>query len=708
MIAMLESDVMTTYRQIPVQQLNRAQASSELAALAAEIKLHNQQYHQLDAPLISDQEYDSLIRRNQAIEQLYPDLKRADSPSNQIGYSPTNTFEKVTHRQAMLSLDNAFSPDEVQEFLNRLYRFLGMSLSTSIDFIAEPKIDGLSINLTYTNGYLTQATTRGDGMAGENVTNNARTISNIPAALHGIFPRLVEVRGEIYIAKSHFIQLNAQREKQGDTLFANPRNAAAGSLRQLDPAITANRPLQFFAYGLGAIDANGWTAPKTHQQWLIQLQDWGFIVNANYRLCHTLQDLIDFHQYMENNRDQLDYDIDGVVYKVNDLSLQQRLGFISRAPRWALAHKFSAEQAVTTLKDITIQVGRTGILTPVAELEPINVGGVVVSRATLHNEDEINRKDVRIGDKVLVRRAGDVIPQIMDVIPSTRSATSKPFVFPQKCPVCGHPAKRVDGLVAWRCTGGITCAAQAVERLRHFVSRDAFDISGLGIRHLEEFYRDGLVKTPADIFRLHQHQDNLVNKTGWGKLSVQNLLSAVEQRRYISFERFIYSLGIPQIGQVSAQIIARYYQELPRFLHSMHQAHTKESSAYKELDDIEGIGQAMADDIVMTLNDPGQIAVIEDLTREITVQPYKNLKISDNHVLYGKIVAFTGTLQHMSRHEAKAMAEKFGAKVANTISKKTDLLICGNDAGSKETQAKLLGIKIIDEKTWLDLCQQIS
>ena len=695
---------MNPYRQIPVDQLDEDQAKLELASLTEEIAEHNQRYHQQDNPTISDAAYDALMRRNQDIEKRFPALQRPDSPSLKVGFTPSSGFQKITHRQAMLSLDNAFSKEQVQDFINRICRFLGLPLTHSFDFIAEPKIDGVSASLTYEKGFLVQAATRGDGTVGEDVTTNARTIASIPSQLvDKQLPEQIEIRGEIYIPKSQFQQLNRQRQQAGDPPFANPRNAAAGSLRQLDAQITANRPLRFFAYGTGAIQAGIWQQPDTHLGWLQQLQQWGFTVNPLYRLCHQTDDLLAFHQELENARHQLDYDIDGVVYKINTLALQQRLGFVSRAPRWAIAHKFSAEQATTILKNINIQVGRTGILTPVADLEPVTVGGVVVARASLHNQDEIERKDIRIGDKLVVRRAGDVIPQIIQVILADRPQDSQPFQFPQQCPICGSPAKRLVGMVAWRCTGGISCPAQAVERLRHFVSRDAFDITGLGMRHLEEFYQDKLIQSPADIFRLHQHRENLMKREGWGSLSVRNLLSAINDRRRMSLERFIYALGLPQIGSVTAQLLAKHYHDWPSLRHSIQNAQDRQSTSYQELDDIEGIGEAMAEDIVDSLNDSHQQAIIRDLLQEIQVLPYEAPLASSNHPLSGKIVVFTGTLQQMSRGEAKAIAEKLGAKVGSAVSKKTDLLVCGADAGSKEKQAKELGIKIILEKEWLQL-----
>lgn len=695
---------MNPYRQIPVEQLTVEQATQELAYLAKEIAEHNQRYHQQDNPIISDAAYDALVQRNQHIEKKFPSLQRPDSPSLRVGFTPSSGFQKITHRQAMLSLDNAFSPEQVQDFINRICRFLGLPLTHSFEFVAEPKIDGVSASLTYENGILIQAATRGDGMVGEDVTANARTIASIPTKLIGSpWPQQIEIRGEIYIPKSQFQQLNQKRQQAGEALFANPRNVAAGSLRQLDPQITAKRPLHFFAYGTGATQFGNWQPPTTHLGLLQLLQQWGFIVSPWHRLCQKMDDLLAFHRELENIRYQLDYDIDGVVYKINSLGLQQRLGFVSRAPRWAIAHKFSAEQAVTLLRDITIQVGRTGILTPVAELHPVTVGGVVVARATLHNQDEIERKDIRIGDQVVIRRAGDVIPQIMEVVISKRPSNSQPFLFPDHCPICGNPAKRLPGMAAWRCTGGINCPAQAVERLRHFVSRDAFDIDGLGIKHLEEFYQDKLIQSPRDIFRLYQHQEDLIQREGWGNLSVRNLLSAINSRRSVSLERFIYSLGIPQIGSVTAQLLAKHYHNCDHFLQAIEKAQDRQSSAYQELDDIEGIGEAMAEDIVTSLSDPQQQNIIRDLLEEIEVLPYEPPLTSSTHSLSGKIIVFTGSLQQMSRTEAKAIAEKLGAKVVSAVSKKTDLLICGIDAGSKESQAKELGIKIIDEQEWLKL-----
>ncbi|HEY0524635.1 MAG TPA: NAD-dependent DNA ligase LigA, partial [Stellaceae bacterium] len=559
-----------------VEELTEEQAAAELERLAHEIAHHDRLYYEQAMPAVSDAEYDALVKRNRAVEARFPALIRPDSPSQRVGGRAAEGFAKVTHARPMLSLDNAFDPEDVREFFAGIHRFfkrpedLARVDAATIAVTAEPKIDGLSMSLRYEKGKLALGATRGDGVVGEDVTANVRTVRSIPKTLQGSgWPEILEVRGEVYMDRDGFFRLNEERAKEDEPVFANPRNAAAGSLRQLDPDVTARRPLKFFAYALG--ETSGPVA-KTHWGVLECLAKWGFTVNDRSKLCRGVDEVLAFHEGIAAERAMLPYDIDGVVYKVNDLDLQDRLGIASRAPRWAIAHKFPAQQAQTVLREIRIQVGRQGSLTPVAELEPITVGGVVVSRATLHNEDEIRRKDVRIGDTVIVQRAGDVIPQIVGVIVERRPPDSVPYVFPDHCPVCGSLAIREGSDVVRRCTGGLICAAQAVERLKHFVSRDAFDIEGLGKKHVDAFYHDGLIKGPGDIFRLKEHEAAIREREGWGETSARKLIEAIEARRRIPLERFIYALGIRQVGQVTAKLLARHYRSYANWRAQMEEA----------------------------------------------------------------------------------------------------------------------------------------
>jgi DNA ligase (NAD+) len=685
----------------PVEKLTRAEAEAELTRLAGEIAHHDLLYYQHDAPEISDADYDALRQRNAAVEARFPELVREDSPSLKVGAAPAEAFAKVTHLKPMLSLDNAFDEADVRDFAARVRRFLKLDGEAPLELTAEPKIDGLSANLLYEKGRFVRGATRGDGAVGEDITQNLRTLKDIPQRLKGSgIPDLIEMRGEVYMQRQDFIAMNAERAAAGEPVFANPRNAAAGSVRQLDPSITARRPLRFFAYSWGEISAR--PAP-THWEMLRRFEEWGFAVNPLTELCRTIDEALTVHARIAETRAGLPYDIDGVVYKVNRLDWQDRLGMVSRAPRWATAHKFPAEQAVTKLNDIIIQVGRTGTLTPVAMLEPVTVGGVVVARATLHNEDEIQRKDVRIGDTVLVQRAGDVIPQILGVKIEQRPKGAKPYVFPDHCPACGSTAIREPGEVARRCTGGLICPAQAVERLRHFVSRDAFDIEGLGARHVEEFYRDALIRTPGDLFRLAARRAEIEEREGWGKQSVAKLLTAIESRRKISLDRFIYALGIRQIGQATARLLARNYGSLKAFRQAMIEAQNAESPAYHELDSITGIGESMAADLVGFFAEPHNIAVLDDLAREVTVEDVAAPSGTASSPVAGKTVVFTGSLQTMTRHEAKARAEALGAKVAESVSRKTDYVVVGADAGSKAKKAAELGVTTMTEQDWLKL-----
>ncbi|MGE5540353.1 MAG: NAD-dependent DNA ligase LigA [Gemmatimonas sp.] len=702
---------------LPVGDLTRAQAESELARLAKEIKEHDAAYYQNDAPLISDAEYDDLRRRNEAIEKRFPDLVREDSPTKRVGAAPAAGFAKVRHRVPMLSLDNAFDDDDVRNFFARIRRALEREHSLKpdepIEIVGEPKIDGLSISLRYEKGRFVQGATRGDGVEGEDVTANLRTIKDLPKTLHGKVPDVIEVRGEVYIAKGAFAKLNAARAEAGESTFANPRNAAAGSLRQMDPEVTARRPLHVFAYALGEVSG---PVGRTHGEFLHKLKAWGFAVNPLVRLCKGPEEAIAFHAAIGAERPKLDYDIDGVVYKVNRFDWQEALGMVSRAPRWAIAHKYPAEQAQTRLNEIGISVGRTGVLTPYAILEPVSVGGVTVSRATLHNEDEVARKDFRAGDTVIVQRAGDVIPQVVAVVLDKRPKGTRKFVMPDHCPVCGSLAVRKEGEAARRCTGGLICSTQSVERLIHFASRDAFDIEGLGERNIAAFWEDGLIKTPADIFRLKDKRAELLDREGWGAKSIDNLLAAIETRRHIAFERYIYALGIPQVGEATAKLLARAYGTVEGWRDDMIAAGTERrkhpdekkpeliGEAYARLTSIAGIGISMADDIVDFFVERHNLEALDALDRAgVRVEPVRIPRAPANSPVAGKTVVFTGTLATMKRQAAERQAEELGAKVAGSVSKKTDYLVVGADAGSKADKARTLGVATLSEDEWLAL-----
>jgi DNA ligase (NAD+) len=681
------------------EDLTPDQAARELERLAKEIAYHDRLYYVEARPVISDAAYDELRRRNDAIEARFPELIRADSPRFRIGAPPAAGFAEVRHAIPMLSIDNAFEEEDVVRFFARVRRFLGLAADARIDIVGEPKIDGLSISLRYEKGLFVTGATRGDGIVGENVTPNLRTIKDIPQrmALRRP-PDVFEARGEVYMRHDEFLAINAEREKEGEPPFANPRNAASGSLRQLDPRITAKRKLHFFAYAWGEMSE---APPATHWDFLRRLEDRGFPVNPLAKLCRSPEEAIAFHHEIGEKRAGLPYDIDGVVYKVNRVDWQDRLGMISRAPRWALAHKFPAEQAETRLNDIVVQVGRTGVLTPVAVLEPITVGGVVVSRATLHNEDEIARKDVRIGDMVIVQRAGDVIPQILGVVLKRRPRGAKPYKFPHRCPVCGSSAVREPGEVARWCTGGLICPAQAVRRLRHFVSRDALDIEGLGDKHVAAFWEDKLIQKPGDIFRLQDHADEIAAREGWGRQSVGNLLAAIEKRRRIPLEKFIYALGIHQVGQATARLLAKEYVSLAHLRSALEKAQDRDSDAYRELVSIEGIGPSVAEELLGFFAEKHNREVLDDLARYVTVTNF----VAPRAVtpLTGKTIVFTGGLETMTRDEAKARAEKLGAKVASSVSKKTDYVVVGAEAGTKAEKARELGVTMLSEKEWLKL-----
>jgi len=688
---------------VSVDKLDEDEAGAELDRLAAEIARHDELYHQLDAPEISDSDYDALRRRNEAIEARFPHLVRPDSPSLRVGAAPAAGFAKVKHAVPMLSLGNAFDRADVEDFFSGLRRFLKElqdDPSIPVEVVAEPKIDGLSASVRYEDGRLVLGATRGDGAEGENVTRNLQTIEDLPKRLAGDdWPAVLEVRGEVYMTKQDFARLNERQEEAGGKLFANPRNAAAGSLRQIDPAITASRPLCFFGYAWGEV-----SEPLGETVWEIRqrLRRWGFQLNEPSALCATIDEAIDQYENLNDARATLPFDIDGVVYKVNRLDWQQRLGMVSRAPRWAIAHKFAAEKAQTKLNAISIQVGRTGALTPVAELEPVTVGGVVVSRATLHNEDEIDRKDIRVGDTVVVQRAGDVIPQVVSVVLDNRPKGLRRFKYPHRCPECGSDAVRPEGEAVRRCTGGLICPAQRFERIRHFVSRDAFDIDGFGGKNVDAFMRDGLLTSPADIFRLQERADEIRSREGWGDQSVENLLRAIDARRTIALDRFIYAMGIRQVGQSNARLLARHYAGLEALLAAMREAADPDSDAYRELVDIDGIGASVAGDLLAFFGESHNQELIEDLSSQLLIEDFEAPAVTESPIA-GKTVVFTGTLEIMTRNEAKARAEALGAKVSGSVSKKTDFVVIGADAGSKAKKAGELGVRTLNEQEWLDL-----
>jgi len=691
-------------RTIPVDQLTSVDADEELKALAQDIKEHDQRYHGQDAPIISDGDYDTLRLRNQDIETRFPLLVRPDSPSLKVGAPAASGFKKVKHAKPMLSLGNVFSEDELQDFVDGLKRFLKdfeQDPSLDLELVAEPKIDGLSISLRYERGLLVSAATRGDGLVGEDVTANARTVADIPHTLPNDVPEVLEVRGEVYMSKADFFALNERQEMAGAKPFANPRNAAAGSLRQLDSTITAKRPLSFFAYAWGEVSEEAW---PTHSTFIENLKAWGFCVNPMTQVCNGVEEALVHYQHIGETRAALGYDIDGVVYKVNRLDWQHRLGFVSRAPRWAIAHKFPAEKAETILNSISIQVGRTGVLTPVAELEPITVGGVVVSRATLHNADYIVEKDIREGDRVRIQRAGDVIPQVIEVVDDGQHAARSVYQFPTTCPVCDSHAIREDGEAATRCNGGLVCSAQAHERLKHFVSRNAFDIDGLGAKNVVAFYDLGLIKTPGDIFRLSSAQ--LKGREGWKDKSIQNLLTAIEAKLTIDMPRFVFALGIRHVGQATARLLAKQYGNMTSLRQALFEARVIGSEALEELLSIDGIGKAMADDLVGFFAEPHNIVVLDDLLDNVTVAAFI-APSTEGSLVAGKTVVFTGALETMSRGEAKAKAEALGAKVSGSVSKKTDIVVVGPGAGAKEKKARELGLRVLTEAEWLILIQNL-
>ncbi len=692
---------------IDVWDLTDAQAAEELARLAEEIAHHDEAYHQEDKPEISDAAYDKLVRRNTQIEARFPSLVREDSPSMRVGAAPSEKFEKVQHAVPMLSLGNAFSDDDVKDFVERVRRFLGLKEDDELTFTAEPKIDGLSLNLRYEKGKLVLGATRGDGTEGENVSRNVATIDDIPQKLKTKSPPDVfEVRGEVYMSHKDFAALNERQKEAGKDPFANPRNAAAGSLRQLDASITKARPLRFFAYAWGEVSD---LPAETQFDAVNLLGEYGLPINKLMRRCTSVDEMIEHYREIESKRATLGYDIDGVVYKVDDLAYQRRLGFVSRSPRWATAHKFPAEQATTILNDIEIQVGRTGALTPVAKLEPVTVGGVVVSNATLHNEDEIARKDIRIHDTVVVQRAGDVIPQVVRVIEEKRPKNAKKFTPPETCPVCGsHAVREINPKTGKedavrRCTGGLVCSAQRVQRLKHFVARDALDIEGLGSKQVEAFHGLGWLKQPADIFRLARRADEIKEMEGWGETSVGNLIDAIDARRKPDLDRLIYGLGIRHVGETTGRLLARSYGTFDAFRKAMTEAaKDAESAAYRELVDIDGIGTVVADAIVEFFREPHNQDVVDALLEEVEPKEAEKVK-AEGSPIAGKTVVFTGTLEQMTRSEAKARAETMGAKVSGSVSSKTDLVIAGPGAGSKLKDAEKHGVEVIDEDAWIKM-----
>lgn len=701
-----------------IADLTKSQAKVEHTRLALEIEGHDRRYYQDDAPSISDAEYDALRQRFNAIEKRFPEFVSAESPSQKVGVAPSGKFKKVRHAVPMLSLDNAFAEEDVEDFVGRIRRFLKLSEDAPIDFSAEPKIDGLSMSLRYEDGELVTAATRGDGAEGEDVTANIRTLEDVPKKLKGRkIPDICEVRGEVYMTKRAFLALNERQKAVGDTIFANPRNSAAGSLRQKDPSITAARPLGFFAYAWGQMSA----MPENTQSGMIGwFESCGFKTNPLTKICRSVDQLLAFHHKIEEQRAKLDYDIDGVVYKVDRIDWQERLGFVSRTPRWGIAHKFPAERAMTVLRDIEIQVGRTGSFTPVGKLEPVGVGGVIVQNVTLHNEDYIkgvgNRgeelregRDIRIGDTVVIQRAGDVIPQVVDVVIDKRPREAKPYHFPKKCPCPLHTdvvreetATGEEGSRA-RCTGEFACPFQKIEHLKLFASRRAFDIEGLGEKQIEFFYEEGWVKEPADIFTLPKRNAKLKLEEieGYGETSVRNLFVAIEERRKISLERFIYALGMRHVGETTALALARGYGSWEAFHEACLKVAKDDEDTIAEMDALDQIGDTVIMSVKAYFGESHNRGIVERLKKEVEVLDAEKPK--SNSAVAGKTVVFTGSLEKMTRDEAKAMAERLGAKAAGSVSKKTDFVVAGPGAGSKLAEAKKHGVTVLTEDEWLKL-----
>ena len=706
----------TTRFDVPVGQLTEEQASSELNELAESIARHDRLYYEKDQPEITDAEYDALRRRNNAIEARFPHLILPDSPSRRVGTEPAAGFRKIRHAIPMTSLENALTLDHMRKFLDGIRNFI-LELhnpNVSIELVGEPKIDGLSCSLRYEKGLLVLGLTRGNGIEGEDVTANVKTIKDIPRRLQSKgWPDVLEVRGEVYMSDEDFLRLNEQQESAGGKLFANPRNAAAGSLRQLDPDATAHRPLRFFAYAWGEV-----STPIAQTQWEARhkLKEWGFKLNEPSGLVEGIDSdyttLSGYYETVHAQRSSLGFSVDGVVMKVNRLDWQDRLGFDSRSPRWAIAWKFPPEQALTVVRNIVVQIGRLGRATPVANLAPITVGGVLVSRATLHNQDEIERKDIREGDTVIIQRAGDVIPQVVEVVKDRRPVHSRPYPFPTRCPVCGSTLAREEDAAETYCTGGLVCQAQAKERLQHFVSRNAFDIEGLGEKNIRLFYEKGLIRTPVDIFTLEERDRRsdqpLSTWKGWGETSARNLFDAIHRARTISLDRFIYALGIRQVGEATARLLARHYLTRKNWCQSMEAAVDPDSEAREDLLSINGIGESMVEDIVSFFREPQNQEVLNKLfsprdnsESPVTVRDFEPMNMASP--VSGKTVVFTGKMETMSRSEAKAHAERSGANVASSVSRKTDYVVTGPGAGSKEKEARKLGLTILSEREWLDL-----
>lgn len=688
---------------IPARDLTDLEAAAELAFLAKEMARAERAYYQNDDPVMTDAAYDALKKRNEEIERFFPHLIRADSPSKHVGAKASEDFAKVAHSVPMLSLANIFTDGDVYEFIDKIRRFLGLDESETPQFMAEPKLDGLSFSALYVNGKFARGATRGDGMVGEDITENLKMIPDLPLTLDGAdVPERMEIRGEVFMNKADFFALNDEQLEKGAKPFANPRNAAAGSLRQLDPRVTKRRRLSLFGYTFGEVSAEKWA---THAEYLEKIRGWGFPVNPENRLCSSADEIVAYFKSLGERRSGLAYDIDGAVYKVNRRDYQERLGFVARSPRWAIAHKFPAEQAVTRLENIRVQVGRTGVLTPVADLQPVNVGGVMVAHATLHNEDEIKRKDIRVGDFVVVQRAGDVIPQIVRVVSEKRPADSVPFVFPTQCPVCGSRVVRDEDQAAQRCSGGLVCPAQAVEKLKHFVSRDALNIEGFGAKNTQSFFERGWIKTLGDVFDLEPlHGAEIRKLEGWGDKSADNLFSSIRKvQSGVPMDKFLFALGIPQIGQATARLLAAHYLNMTDFLAQIAAARDAESDAYKELTAIESIGEIVARELLDFFEEEHNRAEVARLLAQIKVFDFEPAARNDNP-LAGKTVVFTGTLPTLTRSEAKAKALAVGAKVAGSVSKKTDYVVLGADAGSKAEKARELGVSTISEDEFVALC----
>jgi len=708
----------TNFFDLAPDKLTEEQAKTELEELAKLISHHDRLYEDAE-PELHDYQYDALRIRNDEIEKLFPHLIRHDSPSSQVGAPPSGKFRKVRHKVPMLSLNNAFTYEDIANFFSSIRSFI-IELkdpTIPIEIVAETKIDGISCSLRYEKRKLVTGATRGDGIEGDDVTNNVNNIKDIPKHLPPSAPDIVEIRGEIYMTDEDFLSFNKEQENKGQKIFANPRNAAAGSLRQIDPEVAASRPLKFFAYALGEI-----SEPIAKTQWEIreQINSWHFQLNKPAEILTNLEEIRQYYEKIQAKRSSFGFSIDGVVYKVNRIDLQERLGFVTRSPRWAIAHKFSPEKGQTHIKDIKIQVGRVGSLTPVAELEPINIGGVLVSRATLHNQDEIERKDFRRGDLVEVQRAGDVIPQVVSVIPKNRPKYAVLFKFPERCPICQSATAREEYESVRYCTGGLYCPAQALERLKHFVSREAFDIEGLGGKTIEMFYNEGLIKDPSDIFRLEEKLSKidlnlnrsiditpLEEREGWGVKSAENLFNAIGNKRKIPFERFLYALGIKNVGEITAKIIARNYISFNNFLEATSSFKNTNSDSYKHFINIWGIKSAVADAISNFFCEDHNIKVIKELLELIEVEDYE-ITVSSQSKIAGKTIVFTGALEKMSRNEAKSKAESLGANVSNSISKKTDYVIAGEGAGGKLKKAKELNLTILSENDWLNIVNESS